>query len=228
MNDRTTRRVPAWVWLVLAAVILGIAIPLYVRDQADPPAAAESPSVTQSASSSAGLTASPTGSEASTSSTSASRSASSIPSGTRILQTPSTTSAALPELPPVDLNSESDRAGGVVVSLPLMESVGGKATLPGEVSGEALRVTIRVRNNSAAAVSLDSVVVNAYRGEDRIPLESLVSPGGRPFAGSVQPGDEATAVYLFTVDLSNRSDVTITVDLKAGLPASVFRGDARP
>ena len=128
----------------------------------------------------------------------------------------------------MDLDSESDRAGGVVVSLPLMESVGGKATLPGEVSGEALRVTILVRNNSAAAVSLDTVVVNAYRGQDRIPLESLISPGGRPFLGSVLPGAEATGVYLFTIDMSDWDDVTITVDLQAGTPASVFRGDARP
>ena len=233
MEDRTTRRVPAWIWLVLAAVILGIAIPLYVREQKDSPAASESPSVTPSASSSAGPTASPTGSAASTSPTSASASAStsastsSVPSATRILQTPSVPSEPLPELPAVDLTAESDRAGSVVVSLPLMESVGGKATLPGEVSGEALRVTIRVRNNSAAAVSVDTVVVNAYRGEERIPLESLISPGGRPFTGSVAPGAEATGVYLFLVDVSDRSDVTITVDLKAGTPASVFRGDAR-
>lgn len=232
MKDRTTRGVPAWLWLLLAAMTLAIAIPLYVRDQSDPPAATESPSVTASAPSSPGLTSSPTGSSSSTPSTTtpstrASQSASATPSGTRILQTPTTASEALPELPPVDLTAESDRAGGVVVSLPLLESVGGKAQLPGEVSGEALRVTIRVVNNSATAVSLDTVVVNAYRGAARIPLESIISPGGRPFAGSVPPGGEATAVYLFTVDVADRSDVTITVDLKAGTPASVFRGDAR-
>lgn len=232
MKDRTTRGVPAWLWLVLAAMTLGIAIPLYIRDQTDPPVSAQSPTVTASAPSSPGLTSSPPGSSASTPSTmtpstTASRSASATPSGTKTLQTPTQTSVALPELPPVDLNSDSDRVGGVVVSLPLIESVGGMAVLPGEVSGEALRVTVRVRNNSAAAVSLDTVVVNAYRGADRIPLESIIEPGGRPFAGSVPPGGEATAVYLFTIDVANRSDVTITVDLKAGTPTSVFRGDAR-
>lgn len=133
----------------------------------------------------------------------------------------------LAELDPVDLGSDSERAGGVVVTLENIESIQGVATMPGDVAGPALRLTIAVRNGSSADVSLDTVVVNGYRDSDRTPLESLAAPGGKPFGGTVAPGGEARGVYIFRVGSSQRADVTFTVDLQAGEPASVFRGDAR-
>ncbi|WP_022910590.1 MULTISPECIES: hypothetical protein [Aestuariimicrobium] len=218
-----------WVWLVLAALVLTLtAAALIVRSQQDP-SSVETPSTSPTAS--VGATGPTTTASSGTPTTSpapsSSRPAPSGPSATTRLPTPPKASGALPEMPPVDVTADSDRAGGVVVSLPLIESVAGQAQLPGEVAGAAIRVTIRVQNDSNAAVGLDAVVVNAYAGASRAPLESLTSPGGRPFGGSVKPGAEATAVYLFAVDPSDRSDVTITVDLQAGTPASVFRGDVR-
>lgn len=144
-------------------------------------------------------------------------------------QSPRTTTGqeALPELEPVDIRSDSERPGGVVVSIAGIEQVAGEAVLPGEVAGPALRLRIRVDNRSSAAISLDAVVVNGYRGENRTPVETLVSPGGKPFGGTLAAGAQADGVYLFRVDPQERSDVTFTVDLQAGEPASVFRGDAR-
>lgn len=133
----------------------------------------------------------------------------------------------LPELAPVDLRDDSVRKGAVVVSIPTIESVSGEARGPGEVAGPALRLTILISNRGQAPVQLGSVVVNGYRGQERIPLESLTSPGGVPFAGVLDPGQETRGVYLFRVAERDRSDVTFTVDVRAGEPASVFRGDAR-
>lgn len=136
-------------------------------------------------------------------------------------------SGASGELPPVGMRSESQRSSGVVVTVERIEAVPGEARLPGEVAAPAVRFTILIRNGSPAAIALGSVVVNAYAGEDRAPLETISSPGGSPFEGSLAPGAEATGVYLFTVAPDRRSDITLTVDPKAGEPASTFRGAAQ-
>lgn len=139
----------------------------------------------------------------------------------------STSGSALPELSPVGLDSDAQQPSGMVVSLKKVESVAGEAHLPGEVAGAALRVTILLHNGSDKEASLDGVVVNGYRGSKRTPLESITSPGGMPFRGSLKPGGDATGIYLFTVEAGQRADVTFTVDVSAGQPAAVFRGDAR-
>lgn len=247
-DERTTRRGPWWLWPLLGLVVLALILfSVYASGRQDRSTSGNTPSPgttsTSSPSSASGSGASGSGAgssgAASTTPSPAGRSASAPststpPTADSTAASPASGSSAvppasapLPELPPVDITADSERDGGVVVSLPLFESIAGEAKLPGEVAGAAIRVTIEVRNDSSAPVSLDTVVVNGYSGPDRLPLESLTSPGGRPFAGSVAPGATASAVYLFAVDSSDRSDVTITVDLQAGTPASVFRGDAR-
>lgn len=137
------------------------------------------------------------------------------------------TSGISGELEPVDLLAPSERPSGVVVVLREVEPVQGEARLPGEVSKPALRFTISIENRSESSIELGAVVVNGYSGPNRDPLEIITSPGGLPFSGTLAPGAEATGVYLFTVSEQARADVTVTVDPRAGEPASVFRGDAQ-
>lgn len=144
------------------------------------------------------------------------------PSGTA-----TTNGSTLKEMPPVGLDSEADRPDGVVIALKKIESIAGEAKLPGEIAGPALRLTVTIKNGTNSDLSLDSVVVNGYRGAKQIPLEMLTSPGGSPFTGTLKPGEQAEAVYIFAVDGTHRSDVTFTVDATPGQPAAVFRGDAR-
>lgn len=147
-------------------------------------------------------------------------SASSQPSSTA-------TENTLPELPPVGLDSEAEQPDAVVVRLSKIESVQGEARLPGEVAGPALRISVMITNNSDKAIDLGTVVVNGYRGDKRVPLESLTSPGGAPFQGELKPKNAATGVYVFAIDPKFRADVTFTVDATPGVPAAVFRGDSR-
>jgi hypothetical protein len=138
-----------------------------------------------------------------------------------------TTSAINPEAPPVGLGDESDPAPGIIIELSSIEKVDGVATRPGEVAGPSLRLTILVRNGSDKEIDLGAVVVNGYHGEDRTPLNTISSPGGAPFHGTLAPGSQADAVYLFVVPNGQRSDVTFTVQATGTMPAAVFRGDAR-
>lgn len=144
------------------------------------------------------------------------------PSGTA-----TSSGSTLKEMPPVGLDSEADRPDGVVIALKKIESIAGEAKLPGEIAGPALRLTITIKNGTDGDLSLDSVVVNGYRGSKRTPLEMLTSPGGSPFDGTLKPGEQGEAVYIFAVGAANRSDLTFTVDATPDEPAAVFRGDAR-
>jgi hypothetical protein len=214
-----------WPWLVAILVVAGLAVGAFFffgRGAPATPEAIPSPSPSPSAPSAPAASVSPAPSRTVAASTPAVQ-----PSSPTARPTKSANDEPLAELDPVDLGSDSERVGGVVVSLENIESVQGVATIPGDVAGPALRLTILVRNGGSADVSLDTVVVNGYRDSDRTPLESLVEPGGKPFGGTVAPGGEAQGVYIFRVGSSQRADVTFTVDLHAGEPASVFRGDAR-
>lgn len=205
------------VWLVVGGAVVLVALfavwLIAGRGDGQPVAVG-----TQSAATTAGPTAQPTaGSESSKGSKATPK-----PSGTA-----TTSGSTLKEMSPVGLDSEADRPDGVVIALRKIESIAGEAKLPGEIAGPALRLTITIQNGTNNEVSLDSVVVNGYRGAKRTPLEMLTSPGGSPFTGSLKPGEQAEAIYIFAVDAANRSDVTFTVDATPGQPAAVFRGDAR-
>jgi cytoskeletal protein RodZ len=129
-----------------------------------------------------------------------------------------------PEATPVAPTATATGADGVAVSVAKVESVDGKAVAPGEISGPAVRLTLRVQNTSGATVDLNNTVVNAYVGAERVPAPTLVEPGGRPFSGSVAPKKSSDGVYLFLIPTASRGDVTVTLDYAASERTLVFRG----
>lgn len=148
-------------------------------------------------------------------------------SGTPITPIPLPTasdSPIAPELAPVDPTRPAVGADGVVVSLPLVEAIEGEGVAPGETSGPAIRVTVRIENATDEPLDTAFIAVNAYSGADRAPAPSLSKPGGTPFEGSIAAGESAEGVYLFTLPADERSDVTIGVDYRAGEPTVVFEG----
>lgn len=132
-----------------------------------------------------------------------------------------------PELEPVAPDSAVAAPGGVTVTLAHIEAVDGQAVAPGEIGGPAVRVAVDIQNTGASPLDLEYIVVNAYTGKDRTPAGAIMQPGGKPFGGSLKPGDSAAGVYLFTVAEADREDVTITVDYGLEDPVVVFRGDLR-
>lgn len=139
---------------------------------------------------------------------------------------PSTTARPIPpELEPASPSSPVEAPGDVTVSLVLIESVQGIGAAPGETSGPAIRVTVRIENRSDAPLPASYVAVNAYLGDDRSPAAPVMQPGGSPFDGEVAAGQTAEGVYLFSVPADDRSDVRIGVDYQAGMPTVVFAGD---
>lgn len=131
---------------------------------------------------------------------------------------------ARPSAPPVDLSSPAAPAEGVRVDLASIEAVEGKGTIPGEVGGPALRVTVQVTNRTDAPIDLRGAVANLYYGPDRIPATTLLEPGARSLPDSVAPGASVTGVWVFNVPVADRDVVEIEVDLSADDQVVVFSG----
>lgn len=140
---------------------------------------------------------------------------------------PSASDVPFAELAPVAPDETVAAEGGVDISLSRVEAVQGEATLAGEISGPAIRATVRIVNSGDEPLDLEYITVNAYSGKDRAPAGTLTQPGGKPFEGTLKPGETAEGTYLFSVAESDRDDVTLTVDYRLGALVAVFRGDLR-
>jgi hypothetical protein len=129
-----------------------------------------------------------------------------------------------PSLPAVPLGSQAAVGNGVSATLPTIEAIQGSATGPGNISGPAIRVTVRLANGTGEPVSLDGVAVNMYYGADLTPASPLEDPSQRPFSGTVAPGGTADGIYVFTVPSGSRDAVTVEVGYQAGAPFMTWSG----
>jgi len=125
---------------------------------------------------------------------------------------------------PVDTQTTSV-AASVKVDLTGFKAVTSKASGLGEISAPAVRLSVRLTNTGRTALTLTTVVVNAYYGSAGTPgVLILGDPASRPFTGSLRPGAAATAVFVFNMPVSKRSDATITVSPSPTLPIAIFAG----
>lgn len=91
----------------------------------------------------------------------------------------------------------------------------------GGTSGEAVTVELRMTNTSTTARDI-APVVNAYLGEERVPL----SPAGEEdgFAATMGPGESAIAHYTFaTDDADGTLWVTVSIGAESGLVVFEYR-----
>lgn len=123
----------------------------------------------------------------------------------------------------VGLNAEATSAPGVTARLAEIDSVQATASLPGEVGGPALAITVKVKNETGKKLDLALGVVNAYYGRERTPAVSVASDGEVPFPASVADGESATGVYVFQIPEEARP-VRVELDLGNGVDVVVFKG----
>lgn len=115
---------------------------------------------------------------------------------------------------------------GVSLEITKLESVEGTAQSPGDVAGPSVRVTLKLTNNTSAALDLSTAVTNVYYGADDTPGQQLPGPDGSPLPTSVAAGKSVTAVLIFSVPKAERADVSITFDYSVGVPVVLFEGSA--
>lgn len=95
----------------------------------------------------------------------------------------------------------------------------------GEVSGPAIKVTIKLENGTPRPISLKQVTVNTYYGKASVPAIAIFGdPSSKPFTGDVASKGTSSGVYIFDVPESQRSNVSISVSYAALSPIVVFKG----
>lgn len=128
-----------------------------------------------------------------------------------------------PTAPPVGLDQPAQPAEGVRVSLASIVPISGQASVPGEVDGPALQISVDVENLSDDEALTDTMIVNVYYGPERTPANILVSPR-TDLPVSIAPGETAKGLYAFTVPEAARGQVLVEVDLSLDLPVVLFEG----
>ncbi|MGY1842298.1 hypothetical protein [Modestobacter sp. SYSU DS0875] len=163
----------------------------------------------------------------------ASPTASSTPSGTAAsVSTGAPTEPAVPGpatgipamLAPVALDEPAVAADGVTVTLPAIAAIDAVGTGPGNVSGPALAITVRVTNGTAEPISLDGLQVNVAYSEQETAASPVNDPAAAPAQGSLAAGAAAEGHYVFSVPAGERDLVTVTVGYAAAAPLLVFQG----
>lgn len=131
------------------------------------------------------------------------------------------------EEPSVPLDEGAEVRQGITAEVTMIEAVAGEAVLPGEVSGPALRVTVRIVNDSTARLDLTTAVVTLAAGDPLRDANPVSRPAGAPFPRDLQPRGSAEGKFVFEVPLEQRDLVRITVDLSLADPIVTFEGPVR-
>ena len=127
-----------------------------------------------------------------------------------------------PEANPVPLESPASVADAQVKLA--VEAVNVEATVPGEVSGPAVRVKVTATAGSTA-LDLSGASVTATYGQDSTPAVMLTSDQqSQTLPDSVAAGSEATGVYDFAIPEGSRDQVVVRVYLNSQEPVAVFSG----
>ena len=129
------------------------------------------------------------------------------------------------EQPPVALDASPTVTDGVTLRVESLTAVDGTATLPGEIGGPAVSVTVVVDNAGDQPLDLSGTVVNVYSGPDQTPA-NMLSTGTSPFPAEAPADTATTATYVFSVPAEERDQVRVTVDAAVDLPTVVFEGAA--
>ena len=125
--------------------------------------------------------------------------------------------------PAVGLTDTADFGDRVTARITQVAAVQATATLPGEVSGPAVAVTVEITNSSAETVGLDSVTLTLTDAAGN-PASPIAADPSTPLSGVLAAGAAATGTYVFTVPADQRNPVTVTVSYSSGAPTLVFSG----
>lgn len=128
----------------------------------------------------------------------------------------------------VKLNEKVQVLDGMTVGISNLAAVAGVADEPGEVAGDAVKVSVTLTNTSTAPADTSGVVVDLEAGPNAAPGMALQGSGTTTFPATIAPGASATADYVFVVDSNQRARVSVLVNYTVTAPIAVFEGTAPP
>ena len=125
----------------------------------------------------------------------------------------------------VPLDEPAPAVEGVVAEVTSLEATTAGNDIPGEPSGPAIKVTVRLTNGSDKPVDTAGANVTlTYGGDDRLPAAGLAGEGTSVWPESIPAGGHADAVFQFAVPSSPDGDLRVIVDILAAAPNVIFVG----
>lgn len=123
-----------------------------------------------------------------------------------------------------ELGSTADLEGGVSIAVTEVQSLDVTANTPGEIAGPAVSLTISVENSSDADIDLSTTMVSVTGAAGSYGQATTSEPYS-PFLGSLSPGAEASAVYVFRLPAEEHGSLQVSVEYIAGAPIALFAGN---
>lgn len=119
-----------------------------------------------------------------------------------------------------------DKTSGakVKVSLAALKQLDVEGRGPGEISGPAVAVTVKINNQTTKALDLDHVIVNLLDARGQLATPMTGDPAA-PFQGTLAAGAVGQAVYVFSVSESALKPVQISVTYDIEEPTVLFKGN---
>lgn len=121
--------------------------------------------------------------------------------------------------PAVPVGKTSNFGNGLEATVTSVTKTSVKGSLPGEISGSAVKVDVTVTNKDSKAAGLDSLAVNLYFGNH---ATNVVDSANTPITGILQPGQSVKGTYYFAPASSGSYQVQISH--LAQQPVLVFTG----
>lgn len=123
----------------------------------------------------------------------------------------------------VQLDSEASLPDGVHLKVTKVKAFTAKAETPGEITGPALAVSIRLKNTTKKPTDVDSAIITVTKA-DGAPAQPTTSDPYAPFSGKILAGDAGTGTYVFLIPKKDRKELAITVEYRAGQSIAEFVG----
>ena len=135
-------------------------------------------------------------------------------------------SAAPRTLAAVPLIGRSALGSGIVVSITSVRAITTKTSLPGQVGGASIAVSVLIVNHSDHAIGVQNVNVNV---EDSAhdPADPITTSPARAFRGSIAAGKKASAMYVYSISTTRRNPITVEINYAAGTPVARFIGGVK-
>lgn len=134
---------------------------------------------------------------------------------------------AAPVLPTItaDRGESVEVSRGLLVDLLGVDQVTVEAETPGEISGPAVAISVRVTNESDRELDLSSAVIDVVADDGEPGIGTTAGPAEH-LGGVLAPGHVAEGTYVFMLDAAGR-ELTISVNHTAGAPIVIFTTTAR-
>lgn len=154
-----------------------------------------------------------------------------LPTSSETVPAPSGGDAAQTEPAPTPVATTAARVGesasvgdGVTVSIDDIAPVDVVAQTPGEMSGPALAVTVRIANDGSTSLDATSTMVSLTAAQGVLGQPSTAAPYS-PIVGPTDPGSTSTGVFVFMIPESERADLEVTVQYAASAGIAVFASE---